>query len=233
MQNADTAADLIFANGYGTRLGSPRLGVEQMRISKAGYLGINMRSYADANGGTVTAIQPKDRVDIYLNPQSQGQEYVRIENMPTGHGQIVVIDSATGRLYKVAGSYARPAGNSDEANTQLAAMQEQINELVKEIASLKRTIASTNVNAVTPQNFIEQNTPNPFSNSTEIKYSINSDFKACAIVVCDIYGRKVYEQQVANKGDGSFIFSSAQGGTYIYTLVVDGRNEISKKMVAQ
>ncbi len=232
MQNVDTTADLIFANGYGTRGGNPRLGVEQMRISKTGYIGINTRSYAEANGATVAAIQPKDRVDIYLNPQSIGQEYVRIENMPTGHGQIVVIDSLTGRLYKVANSYAKSNNNSDETNVKMAAMQEQINDLIKEITALKSTIAAANANVLSSQNTLEQNTPNPFSNSTQIKYSINSDFTSCTILVCDINGRKVFEHQVTNKGDGSFNFSSVQGGTYIYTLVVDGRNEISKKMIS-
>lgn len=231
MQNSDTAADLIFANGYGTRSGSPRFGVEQMRISKEGYIGINTRAYAELNGATVAAITPKDRVDIYLN-QSPIQEYVRIENMPIGHGQMVVIDSVTGRLYRVSGSYFRPAGNSAENNAQMAAMQDQINTLMNEIAALKRTIAATNAVPAGTQNTLEQNTPNPFSNSTQIKYNITSDFSSCSIIVYDVSGKKVYEHQVDSKGEGTFNFTSVQGGTYLYTLVIDGRNEISKKMVS-
>lgn len=233
MQNNDTSADIIFANGFGYRGGSPRQGVEQMRIAKTGYIGINTRSYAEVSGATVAAIQPKDRLDIYLNPPAVGQEYVRIENMPTGHGQIVVIDSVTGRLYKVAGSYQKTANNADETNAQIKAMQEQINELVKEVTLLKQTLSTVNSNSLNLQNTLEQNTPNPFSNSTQIKYSVKSDFNNCSIVVFDVNGRKVYEQPVTSKGDGSFNFSYAQAGTYIYTLVVDGRSEVSKKMVLQ
>jgi hypothetical protein len=74
--------NLILASGGGT-------GVERMRIAPNGFVGINT-TIAPHVGGNVL-----DRLDVALN----AGEFVRIENMPTGVFDPVVIDPS-GRLYR-------------------------------------------------------------------------------------------------------------------------------------
>jgi hypothetical protein len=71
---------------------------------------------------------------------------------------------------------------------------------------------------------LDQNVPNPFSQSTTITYSIESDFESAEIIVVDFNGEIKKRFTQLQKGEGSVVLSggSLNPGTYHYTLIVDG-----------
>jgi trimeric autotransporter adhesin len=88
-------------------------------------------------------------------------------------------------------------------------------------------------NASLTGGFLEQNTPNPFEKSTNIRYTLPPHFSAAQIVITDNNGKTVKQVTVSGSGKGvitldTFALSS---GTYQYTLVVDGKRMDSKQMI--
>ncbi|MBC7865072.1 MAG: T9SS type A sorting domain-containing protein [Bacteroidia bacterium] len=83
---------------------------------------------------------------------------------------------------------------------------------------------------------LNQNFPNPFSQTTWIKFSLK---KAAKVNLCvyDAFGKKVatlLENEEYKKGDFDYIFNASsanlQAGIYYYTLSAD-ENRVTKKMV--
>jgi len=89
-------------------------------------------------------------------------------------------------------------------------------------------VYETNTTAI-----LYQNTPNPFTNTTIIRYYLPEDTKTASIQVTDLQGkllevfsiRKPGEQQVSIDG------GRLPAGTYMYTLFADGARVDSKKMI--
>jgi hypothetical protein len=79
---------------------------------------------------------------------------------------------------------------------------------------------------------LEQNTPNPFDHSTLIKYGIPSGFQSAQLLITDNAGRSI-KQIALTSGSGvvSINGSMLSGGSYTYSLLVEGKILASKKMV--
>lgn len=236
MQNRNPKAAIVFGTGMDC---NGFQGGEKMRIAGGdGYVGINTQNETPLNCGTVPSSNPLDRLHIHLNaltdPYPQPQEYVRIDNMPQGEYNIVVRDPATGRLYVSKLTTGGAAGSGTPAAKEVQDMKDEIEMLKQEIASLKSSIASAppTISSNNTAYYLDQNTPNPFDNTTNVKFGIFKDFKTATIKVTDIQGREVYEYKVMAKGDGNMIFNAEQSGTYIYSLIIDGHTVDSKKMIS-
>jgi len=80
---------------------------------------------------------------------------------------------------------------------------------------------------------LEQNTPNPFPNSTVINYTLPQEFSKANILVADRSGKTIKQINITGAGKGrvNVEASSLLPGTYNYSLVVDGRVIDSKQMV--
>ncbi len=80
-----------------------------------------------------------------------------------------------------------------------------------------------------------QNTPNPFGNGTEIRYSISVNFSNASIVFYDEYGKRIKDFNITEKGEGELKIdaSNLASGVYNYSLFVDQKLIDSKKMLHQ
>jgi hypothetical protein len=80
---------------------------------------------------------------------------------------------------------------------------------------------------------LEQNTPNPFPNSTVINYTLPQKFSKANILVADRSGKTIKQINLTGSGKGrvNVEASSLLPGTYNYSLIVDGRIIDSKQMV--
>lgn len=78
-----------------------------------------------------------------------------------------------------------------------------------------------------------QNTPNPFSKLTIIRYTIPSTTKNAMISITSLGGVKVKEFDLKNNAGQriEIIGGQLSPGTYIYSLLLDGRLVDSKKMI--
>lgn len=81
--------------------------------------------------------------------------------------------------------------------------------------------------------FLFQNTPNPFSHETEIKYYIPENAENAVLYVFSLQGNMLLTKQLSQFGNSSVVLLAGelQPGMYIYTLAVDGQEADSKRMI--
>ncbi len=80
---------------------------------------------------------------------------------------------------------------------------------------------------------LEQNAPNPFRETTTIRYFLPDHTMRAQLVITDLQGNRILTRELSVKGQGEVIIEggSLASGTYVYSLVVDGRMADSKQMV--
>ncbi len=155
---------------------------------------------------------------------------VRMENLPDGTGRALVVDPDGNVM--VASSYLyKPAGD------QGADFQTQIDDLKKEVQELKELLkqSKTNVDmsAVSNEPKLYQNAPNPGKGETVVKYYLPKEANNASIGIYNMSGQLIKNIPLREKGNGSVILNGIRGGSYVYTLSVDGKNIDTKKMMIQ
>jgi len=72
--------------------------------------------------------------------------------------------------------------------------------------------------------FLFQNTPNPFSGETEIKYFLPENAKNAVLYVFSLNGNMLLSKPLTKTGNGSITISGSEleAGMYIYTLAIGG-----------
>lgn len=78
-----------------------------------------------------------------------------------------------------------------------------------------------------------QNSPNPFSVSTTIKYSLSNDITSAEILIFDMQGTLIRTEPLAVNGSGSVTIegTTLTPGMYIYTLIANGNEIDTKRMI--
>ena len=81
--------------------------------------------------------------------------------------------------------------------------------------------------------FLFQNTPNPFTAETEIKYFVPVNADNAVIYVFSLNGNLLLTKPISQLGNGSVTINGQEleAGMYIYTLAVDGQEVDSKRMI--
>ena len=117
-----------------------------------------------------------------------------------------------------------------------------INELKNEIAELKGTsqkkakaqptTIEENVSDIDMVR-MDQNKPNPFSESTVISLNIPQETQTANIYIYDMSGKQVQSLPVSERGETNITVyaSDLAAGMYIYTLVVDGKVSVTRRMI--
>ncbi len=80
---------------------------------------------------------------------------------------------------------------------------------------------------------MDQNKPNPFSESTVITLNIPRNAQAATIFIYDMSGKQVQSFPVSERGetDITVYANDLAAGMYIYTLVVDGKVAVTRRMI--
>ncbi len=80
---------------------------------------------------------------------------------------------------------------------------------------------------------LSQNDPNPFSNDTQIAYNLPVGTQTAAIYIYDLQGKQVSCLPVTDMGAGCVTLHGGdlQAGMYIYSLIANGKELASKKMI--
>ncbi|GAA4449149.1 tail fiber domain-containing protein [Rurimicrobium arvi] len=120
-------------------------------------------------------------------------------------------------------------------------LTEAIKEQQAQIEELKKLVmqGSTKINAEDKSHsdatvWLEQNTPNPFSDHTEIRYRLPAAAEKAIIGIFDLNGqqRKAYPVHADNAGGVLTVYTQElQPGMYLYSLIVDGKALETKRMV--
>lgn len=114
-------------------------------------------------------------------------------------------------------------------------LTEAIKEQQIQIDELTNALQQASGNKQTLGNgYLEQNSPNPFSVSTEIKYQLPQGTANGQLGVYDMNGREIRLINLSSAQPAGSVTIKAgdlKAGMYIYTLIVDGKYFDSKKMI--
>lgn len=184
-----------------------------------------------------------------------GMSDIRFENLEHGMGNILVIDdqghvfrtdypiedlingggdgSDDGTAYKMADINQQ----YEDLKTKYEALQQDFSDMSARLDALQNCCADkgtySDVSTNNTGSTLYQNTPNPFSNETTVEYYVNNMKSNAYIVLYDLNGRELNRYEIAETGKGYVTINSDKmvAGMYLYSLVIDGREIDSKKMV--
>jgi len=221
LQNLDSSGSLIFGTNA-----TPSNGIERMRITAAGYVGLATSS-------------PAAKFDVDCSPVTgkTNPSNIRFRNLESGAGSILVIDS-NGYVYRAA-SGASASVASTPLTTDLQSQIEDLKNQVQELRSLLASkIALSPGEAKQLQNesasWLGDNFPNPAAGTTTIRYSLPSQVGAAMCQVYGLDGKRVATivlNPSAGQGQVQLATGKLSSGIYIYSLVIDGKLVDTKKMV--
>jgi hypothetical protein len=121
-----------------------------------------------------------------------------------------------------------------ELSAKNDALQQQNNDLAQRVAKLEAMMNSQSLSTGISSASLEQNIPNPFSNSTTIGYALPQKFSSAQIIITDKNGTQLKQINVSSVGKGTVNVdaSTLASGAYQYSLYVDGRLITSKQMIS-
>lgn len=125
-----------------------------------------------------------------------------------------------------------------EQNKQIEALQEQIQGCCSVYskddmrARIGGNETDVGVNSVEYAS-LEQNAPNPFHQQTTIAYTIPENCRNSSLHIYNLNGAELRSYDIIQKGRGSIAVDagSLKAGMYLYTLICDGKEVATKKMI--
>jgi hypothetical protein len=116
-------------------------------------------------------------------------------------------------------------------------LSQKVNELEGQIEATKLIrSASAPTNTLDPvlaQCILYQNTPNPASGNTLIRYYLPANVATAQLCVYDLQGKQVKQTILSDRGDSSLLISGSEltPGMYLYSLIVNGQEVDTKRMI--
>jgi len=158
-----------------------------------------------------------------------GQEMIHV--LP----EAVYVDDSTG-IYTI--DYTRVIPVLVNAMQQQQAIIDKLNN---EMESLKSVMlvksmevpAGTEEINETGKPYLGQNVPNPFNVSTTINFYIPKSNQKAAIYIYDLQGLQKKAYNISTKGNSSIVINGSElwPGMYLYTLIADGKEVDTKRMI--
>lgn len=152
----------------------------------------------------------------------------------TANGKIVVDDAGQNYLTYDGSALTYMLVNAvKELNTENQNLKQALDEIKACIAMLCNNNEKTAIQSSITQNGLQQNAPNPFSQTTTIKYTLNHDVAKANIVVRNLNGNEVKRLKLNPSAIGEVVINAYEfaQGTYTYSLEVNGTSIDTKLMV--
>lgn len=121
-------------------------------------------------------------------------------------------------------------------------LQEKVSSQQEEIATLSNTdnaikkinTAETEDSGIDVINaYLAQNKPNPFKETTLIRFALPETVSEAYICIYDLQGKQLLRKTISDRGEASLTIegSSLEPGMYIYALIADGTEVANKRMI--
>jgi hypothetical protein len=101
------------------------------------------------------------------------------------------------------------------------------------LKSAELSLTNADELVINSENSLEQNIPNPFTESTQIKYFITENVRTANLYIYNMNGTQLKSIQLHQKGNGSVTINGGEfkAGMYMYTLIADGQVIDTKQMI--
>ena len=76
-----------------------------------------------------------------------------------------------------------------------------------------------------------QNSPNPFTTETVIRYELPSSVERGQMMIFDMQGRQVRNYDLDQNGKLTINANELEAGMYLYSLIVNGEEVSTKRMI--
>jgi len=121
--------------------------------------------------------------------------------------------------------------NSLKADNEM--LRKKVDALQVQLNGLLKSPGASFVNGDVKESRLYQNIPNPFNGGTTIGYFISGMKNMANLIIYDLNGKELNKFVINRAGEGSLQIKSGQfyNGMYLYTLVVDGKEIETKKMI--
>jgi outer membrane murein-binding lipoprotein Lpp len=120
-----------------------------------------------------------------------------------------------------------------ELNTKVQALESQLQDAKAEAVSAKKAGDATAAAEIAKNYTLTQNVPNPFSQNTTITYSVPENTRQALLAIFDLNGKMIKQYNLEQGRNRQQVVSAntLKPGMYIYTLLADGVEMVSKKMI--
>lgn len=125
-----------------------------------------------------------------------------------------------------------------ELNAQIVELKAENSELNQAVINAQQpSVDSDNQTLQIAGDFLRnalyQNNPNPFSTSTSIAMSLRNDVAQAVVYIFDMQGNMLRSIPVNDRGNVSVTIEGGDlnAGMYIYSLIADGKEIASKRMI--
>lgn len=181
----------------------------------------------------------RDAVNDYAspNPSPSGLRFSQLTSatdpIPNKTKGVLSLDE-DGDVIWVATCCDKGGLETAETTKQIGSILDRLTKLEAELEKTKQQVAQMDV-LLEKNNIIVlgQNTPNPFTESTVINYSIPRSFGRAQLIFTATNGEvvKTADIKVSGKGQVNVFASDLTSGLYTYTLIIDGKVIETKKMI--
>ncbi len=112
-------------------------------------------------------------------------------------------------------------------------LKSDVAELKNQAGNLKSTSFSEQESIGNERSELFQNTPNPFSQNTQIGYFVADNVTDAAIYIYDMNGTQLKKYEIHQKGEGDIKIygNDLKAGMYMYSLIADGKIIDTKRMI--
>ncbi len=117
--------------------------------------------------------------------------------------------------------------------TQVEYLENRISDCCQESNLKSASLLSGNEENLSTENTLYQNTPNPFSLSTTIRYSLSKNVNNAMIYIYNMNGTQLKSIELHQIGEGSIQINGGEfnAGMYLYSLIADGQLIDTKRMI--
>lgn len=183
-----------------------------------------------------------EKADVkHIGPMAQ--DFYRIFELGNDDKSISSMDKSGIALACIKELHAITKEQSAELNIkndEIASLKNALTDVTEKLNSMEEALISccnnyqriSSDNSLTEKSSLEQNVPNPFSETTVIRYYVPKSTSEGYIKIFSLDGAELKSFTISQKGAGQIEISgnSLQPGTYVYHLVVDGKQIDGKLM---
>jgi hypothetical protein len=108
-----------------------------------------------------------------------------------------------------------------------------VNAELKAIRLTSPASADNNMGGITGKAILFQNVPNPFSETTRINFELSREVNEAFLLIFDMQGTQLRKVSIHERGRTSVTIAGGEmdAGMYLYTLIADGKEVDTKRMI--